>query len=152
MANNNTNPLNTKNLSRTHSKELAKGNHGKRTRKNSDYKTAATAARDAAPKQNSTRRNPWPLGVKILLGVLLGILIACLILRFTALKDDLVLSYITTLMLGLCSGTLYFIRRKYPSPRSGKLDGVFNAILIVFALIYCFMGAWGLLELLNIKL
>lgn len=152
MANNNTNPLNTKNLSRTHSKELAKGNHAKRTRKNSDYKTAATAARDAAPKQNNTRRNPWPTSIKILLGVMLGILVVCLILRFTALKDSLVLSYITTLMLGLCSGALYFIRRKYPSPKSGKLDGVFNAILIVFALIYSFMGAWGLLELFGIKL
>ena len=41
------NPMNNKNLSRTHSKELAKNNRGKRTRKNSDYKTTATAARQA---------------------------------------------------------------------------------------------------------
>ena len=38
------NPMNNKNLGRTHSKELAKNNRGKRTRKNSDYQTAATAA------------------------------------------------------------------------------------------------------------
>ena len=31
------NPMNNKNLGRTHSKELAKNNRGKRTRKNSDY-------------------------------------------------------------------------------------------------------------------
>ena len=41
------NPMNNKNLGRTHSKELAKNNRGKRTRKNSDYQTAATAARQA---------------------------------------------------------------------------------------------------------
>ena len=39
------NPMNNKNLSRTHSKELAKNNRGKRSRKNSDFQNAANAAR-----------------------------------------------------------------------------------------------------------
>ena len=54
------NPMNNKNLSRTHSKELAKNNRGKRTRKNSDYKTTATAARQAQSQPGPPRsRSPW---------------------------------------------------------------------------------------------
>ena len=50
------NPMNNKNLGRTHSKELAKNNRGKRTRKNSDYQTAATAARQAQAQQQAQRQ------------------------------------------------------------------------------------------------
>ena len=73
------NPMNNKNLSRTHSKELAKNNRGKRTRKNSDYKTTATAARQA--QSQTAQRAPWPTKVKVTLGILFGILVAALILR-----------------------------------------------------------------------
>ena len=62
------NPMNNKNLSRTHSKELAKNNRGKRTRKNSDYQTAATAARQAQAQSQAARKAPWPTKVKVTLG------------------------------------------------------------------------------------
>ena len=51
------NPMNNKNLSRTHSKELAKNNHGKRTRKNSDYKTRTRPLR--RPPGPPRSRSPW---------------------------------------------------------------------------------------------
>ena len=57
------NPMNNKNLGRTHSKELAKNNRGKRTRKNSDYQTAATAARQAQAQSQAARKAPWPTKV-----------------------------------------------------------------------------------------
>ena len=53
------NPMNNKNLGRTHSKELAKNNRGKRTRKNSDYQTAATPARPR-PRARPPGRPPGP--------------------------------------------------------------------------------------------
>lgn len=59
------NPMNNKNLSRTHSKELAKNNRGKRTRKNSDYKTTATAARQA--QSQAPQKAAWPTKVKVTL-------------------------------------------------------------------------------------
>ena len=62
------NPMNNKNLSRTHSKELAKNNRGKRTRKNSDYKTTATAARQA--QSQAPQKAAWPTKVKVTLGIL----------------------------------------------------------------------------------
>ena len=68
------NPMNNKNLSRTHSKELAKNNRGKRTRKNSDYKTTATAARQA--QSQAPQKAAWPTKVKVTLGILFGILVA----------------------------------------------------------------------------
>ena len=121
------NPMNNKNLSRTHSKELAKNNRGKRTRKNSDYKTTATAARQA----------------------LFGILVAALILRLAvpSLQDNPLLNNLTTLLLGISCGALYFIRKDYPAPKASKLDGVVNAVLIVFALFYGVMGVWGLIRM-----
>lgn len=143
----NMNPLSTNSLTRTHSKEMAKKSGGKKTRKNSDYKTDATQ-RAAAAKQPA-KKQTWPLSVKLVLGVLLVTLVVCLLLRLSVWKDSLLLGYITTLLLGLSCGTLYFIRRRYPAPKTSKLDGVFNAILIVFALLYTFMGGWSLLSLLG---
>ena len=136
------NPMNNKNLSRTHSKELAKNNHGKRTRKNSDYKTAATAARQA--QSQTAQRAPWPTKVKVTLGILFGILVAALIL-----KDNLLLNNLTTLLLGISCGALYFIRKDYPAPKASKLDGVVNAVLIVFALFYGVLGVWGLIRMIG---
>ena len=68
------NPMNNKNLGRTHSKELAKNNRGKRTRKNSDYQTAATAARQAQAQSQTARKAPWPTKVKVTLGIMFGVL------------------------------------------------------------------------------
>ena len=71
------NPMNNKNLGRTHSKELAKNNRGKRTRKNSDYQTAATAARQAQAQSQAAQKAPWPTKVKVTLGIMFGVLVAC---------------------------------------------------------------------------
>lgn len=143
------NPMNNKNLSRTHSKELAKNNRGKRTRKNSDYQTAATAARKAQEQSQTARKAPWPTKVKVTLGILFGILVAALILRLAvpSLQDNPLLNNLTTLLLGISCGALYFIRKDYPAPKASKLDGVVNAVLIVFALFYGVMGVWGLIRM-----
>ena len=103
------NPMNNKNLSRTHSKELAKNT----------------------------------------LGILFGILVAALILRLAvpSLQDNPLLNNLTTLLLGISCGALYFIRKDYPAPKASKLDGVVNAVLIVFALFYGVMGVWGLIRM-----
>ncbi len=116
------NPMNNKNLGRTHSKELAKNNRGKRTRKNSDYQTAATAARQAQAQSQAARKAP-------------------------SLQENQILNSATTLLLGLSCGALYLIRKDYPAPKPSKLDGVVNAVLIVFALVYGLLGVWGVIQL-----
>ena len=132
------NPMNNKNLGRTHSKELAKNNRGKRTRKNSDYQTAATAARQAQAQSQAARKAPWPTKVKVTLGIMFGVLVACLVVRLAvpSLQENQILNSATTLLLGLSCGALYLIRKDYPAPKPSKLDGVVNAVLIVFALVY----------------
>lgn len=143
------NPMNNKNLGRTHSKELAKNNRGKRTRKNSDYQTAATAARQAQAQSQAARKAPWPTKVKVTLGIMFGVLVACLVVRLAvpSLQDNPLLNNLTTLLLGISCGALYFIRKDYPAPKASKLDGVVNAVLIVFALFYGVMGVWGLIRM-----
>ena len=141
------NPMNNKNLGRTHSKELAKNNCGKRTRKNSDYQTAATAARQA--QSQAPQKAAWPTKVKVTLGIMFGVLVACLVVRLAvpSLQENQILNSATTLLLGLSCGALYLIRKDYPAPKPSKLDGVVNAVLIVFALVYGLLGVWGLLQL-----
>ena len=143
------NPMNNKNLGRTHSKELAKNNRGKRTRKNSDYQTAATAARQAQAQSQTARKAPWPTKVKVTLGIMFGVLVACLVVRLAvpSLQENQILNSATTLLLGLSCGALYLIRKDYPAPKPSTLDGVVNAVLIVFALVYGLLGVWGLLQL-----
>lgn len=143
------NPMNNKNLGRTHSKELAKNNRGKRTRKNSDYQTAATAARQAQAQSQAARKAPWPTKVKVTLGIMFGVLVACLVVRLAvpSLQENQILNSATTLLLGLSCGALHLIRKDYPAPKPSKLDGVVNAVLIVFALVYGLLGVWGLLQL-----
>lgn len=143
------NPMNNKNLGRTHSKELAKNNRGKRTRKNSDYQTAATAARQAQAQSQAAQKAPWPTKVKVTLGIMFGVLVACLVVRLAvpSLQENQILNSATTLLLGLSCGALYLIRKDYPASKPSKLDGVVNAVLIVFALVYGLLGVWGLLQL-----
>lgn len=143
------NPMNNKNLGRTHSKELAKNNRGKRTRKNSDYQTAATAARQAQAQSQAARKAPWPTKVKVTLGIMFGVLVACLVVRLAvpSLQENQILNSATTLLLGLSCGALYLIRKGYPAPKPSKLDGVVNAVLIVFALVYGLLGVWGVIQL-----
>lgn len=141
------NPMNNKNLGRTHSKELAKNNRGKRTRKNSDYKTTATTARQA--QSQAPQKAPWPTKVKVTLGIMFGVLVACLVVRLAvpSLQENQILNSATTLLLGLSCGALYLIRKDYPAPKPSKLDGVVNAVLIVFALVYGLLGVWGVIQL-----
>ena len=143
------NPMNNKNLGRTHSKELAKNNRGKRTRKNSDYQTAATAARQAQAQSQAARKAPWPTKVKVTLGIMFGVLVACLVVRLAvpSLQENQILNSATTLLLGLSCGALDLIRKDYPAPKPSKLDGVVNAVLIVFALVYGLLGVWGVIQL-----
>ena len=121
------NPMNNKNLSRTHSKELAKNNRGKRTRKNSDYKTTATAARQA--QSQAPQKAAWPTKVKVTLGILFGILVAALILRLAvpSLQDNPLLNNLTTLLLGISCGALFFfVRRLLPAyPPAACRVGIF---------------------------
>ena len=143
------NPMNNKNLGRTHSKELAKNTRGKRPRKNSDYQTAATAARQAQAQSQTARKAPWPTKVKVTLGIMCGVLVACLVVRLAvpSLQENQILNSATSLLLGLSCGARYLIRMDYPAPKPSKLDGVVNAVLIVFALVYGLLGVWGLLQL-----
>ena len=125
------NPMNNKNLGRTHSKELAKNNRGKRTRKNSDYQTAATAARQAQAQSQAARKAPWPTKVKVTLGIMFGVLVACLVVRLAvpSLQENQILNSATTLLLGLSCGALYLIRKDYPDLIYRTQREKYNAIV-----------------------
>ena len=100
--------------------------------------------------RQAAQKAPWPTKVKVTLGIMFGVLVACLVVRLAvpSLQENQILNSATTLLLGLSCGALYLIRKDYPAPKPSKLDGVVNAVLIVFALVYGLLGVWGLLQLL----
>ena len=104
----------------------------------------------AQAQSQAARKAPWPTKVKVTLGIMFGVLVACLVVRLAvpSLQENQILNSATTLLLGLSCGALYLIRKDYPAPKPSKLDGVVNAVLIVFALVYGLLGVWGLLQLL----
>ena len=85
------------------------------------------------------------------MGVMFGVLVACLVVRLAvpSLQNNEILNGVTTLLLALSCGMLYLIRKDYPAPKPSKLDGVVNAVLIVFALVYGLLGIWGLVRLIG---
>ena len=103
----------------------------------------------AQAQSQAARKAPWPTKVKVTLGIMFGVLVACLVVRLAvpSLQENQILNSATTLLLGLSCGALYLIRKDYPAPKPSKLDGVVNAVLIVFALVYGLLGVWGLLQL-----
>ena len=107
------------------------------------------ARRQAQAQSQAARKAPWPTKVKVTLGIMFGVLVACLVVRLAvpSLQENQILNSATTLLLGLSCGALYLIRKDYPAPKPSKLDGVVNAVLIVFALVYGLLGVWGLLQL-----
>ena len=104
----------------------------------------------AQAQSQAAQKAPWPTKVKVTLGIMFGVLVACLVVRLAvpSLQENQILNSATTLLLGLSCGALYLIRKDYPAPKPSKLDGVVNAVLIVFALVYGLLGVWGLLQLL----
>ena len=105
--------------------------------------------RQAQAQSQAAQKAPWPTKVKVTLGIMFGVLVACLVVRLAvpSLQENQILNSATTLLLGLSCGALYLIRKDYPAPKPSKLDGVVNAVLIVFALVYGLLGVWGLLQL-----
>ena len=93
----------------------------------------------AQAQSQAARKAPWPTKVKVTLGIMFGVLVACLVVRLAvpSLQENQILNSATTLLLGLSCGALYLIRKDYPAPKPSKLDGVVNAVL----------GVWGVIQL-----
>ena len=95
----------------------AKGNPNKNIhakKKNSNYggyTTGAYMAQKIVDKANQQERVKLPTWLNVTLGVEFGAVLLVLILRLTAFKDSSVMTHLSSLLLGVTCGTLFYIRK-----------------------------------------
>ena len=130
----------------------AKGNPNKNVhqKKNgSNYKGYAAAKKEAeAAKTRRSQQPRLPGWVTATMAIIFVVLVAVLILMNTAMKDNLIFGQIATIVIGVCCGILFYMRRYTKSPDS-KFQDVLYIILAVMAVVMIFMGGYGLLRVLQ---
>lgn len=125
----------------------AKGNPNKNVhakKKNSNYggyNAAAEKARKTAEEESD--RIKLPTWMKVLLIVDIAAIVVLLVLRLGVLKDNDLLSYITTIVLGMTCAFLAYLRSyQYKKKTTGYK--ILQVILILMAVFYVYMGAMGI--------
>lgn len=131
-----------------------KNNHAKK--KNSNYGgyqsngTGAYVANKISKKMESREKVKLPTSVKIVLFALFGAVVVTLILRMTAFPDNLWLSNISSLLLGVACLTLFYIRKHYHKKKSGSGYAMITLLLTIFGVLYTVIGVGGLLSQLGL--
>ena len=133
----------------------AKGNpnknvHAKKNGSNYGGYSAEKAEKVTKPSETGNRMN-LPKSWKIALIADLIVIMALIIMRATPLKDNHVLGYVTTLVLGLSCGGFFCYRKIYR--KAADRDTWFNVIQVILFLVaafYIFMSIMGFLNLLGL--
>ena len=134
----------------------AKGNpnknvHAKKNGSNYGGYSAENAAEKITNAPKSTSRMQLPKNWKTALIVDLALIMLVIILRMTPLKDNHVLGYCTTLLLGLSCGGFFCYRKIYR--KAADRDTWFNVIQVILFLVaafYILMSIMGFLNLLGL--
>lgn len=128
----------------------AKGNPNKNVhakKAGSNYGGYGAAERKAAEVKKRNEKIKLPTWMMILLAVLFSLLLVALILRTTVLKDNLIMTHATSILVGVVCAVLYYTRR-WRAERQPELNtGIYKIIsvaLCVFALLYAGIGVMGL--------
>ena len=129
----------------------AKGNPNKNIhskKKNSNYggyTTGAYMAHKIMDKANQQERVKLPTWLKVWLGVLFAAVIVVLILRLTAFKESALMTHLSSVLLGVTCGTLFYIRKYKNTKKTGALYSIITIVLVVMCLLYTTFGLLGLL-------
>jgi uncharacterized membrane-anchored protein len=122
----------------------------KHTKKNgSNYHPGAALAHAAAEKINEQERVKLPNWLNVCLFLLFAALIVVLILRLTVFKDNMTVSYLSSLLLGLACGAVFYVRRFFHKKKKGAGYAILTVVLAVVCVVYVGMGLLGLVGLLG---
>ncbi len=130
----------------------AKGNPNKNVhhkKNNSNYKGYVAAKKEAegAAKNSRDNRPRQPLWVTLtMIGVFI-VLIVIVILMNGALKDNVIFGQASMLIIGVSCGIIAYLNRYGQRPDS-KLQKGIGVVLTIMAVLYIFMGAFGLMQVL----
>ena len=100
-------------------------------------------------KANQQERVKLPTWLNVTLGVEFGAVLLVLILRLTAFKDSSVMTHLSSLLLGVTCGTLFYIRKYKHTKKNSGLYTVITIVLVVMCLLYTTFGILGLLGFLG---
>ena len=133
----------------------AKGNPNKNIhskKKNSNYggyTTGAYMAQKIVDKANQQERVKLPTWLNVTLGVEFAAVLIVLILRLTAFKDSAMLGHLSSVLLGVTCGTLFYIRKYKHTKKNSGLYTVITIVLVIMCLLYTTFGVLGLLGFLG---
>ena len=129
----------------------AKGNPNKNIhskKKNSNYggyTTGAYMAHKVAETVGKQERVKLPTWLNVTLGVEFAAVMAVLILRLTAFKESALMTHLSSVLLGVTCGTLFYIRKYKNTKKNGALYSIITIVLVVMCLLYTTFGLLGLL-------
>ena len=129
----------------------AKGNPNKNIhskKKNSNYggyTTGAYMAHKVAETVGKQERVKLPTWLNVTLGVEFAAVMAVLILRLTAFKESALMTHLSSVLLGVTCGTLFYIRKYKNTKKTGALYSIITILLVVMCLLYTTFGLLGLL-------
>lgn len=129
----------------------AKGNPNKNVhskKKNSNYggyTTGAYLADKVAKKVNEQERVKLPKWLNIVLIAEFAAVLLVLILRLTAFKDSAMMTHLSSVLLGVTCGTLFYIRKYNHKKKTGAVYSIITIILVIMCLLYTTFGILGLL-------
>ena len=127
-----------------------KNNHAKKKTSNyGGYSAGSYMAQKIVDKANQQERVKLPTWLNVTLGVEFAAVLIVLILRLTAFKDSAMLGHLSSVLLGVTCGTLFYIRKYKHTKKNSGLYTVITIVLVIMCLLYTTFGVLGLLGFLG---
>lgn len=127
-----------------------KNNHSKKKNSNyGGYSAGSYMAQKIVDKANQQERVKLPTWLNVTLGVEFAAVLIVLILRLTAFKDSAMLGHLSSVLLGVTCGTLFYIRKYKHTKKDSGLYTVITIVLVIMCLLYTTFGVLGLLGFLG---
>ena len=131
-----------------------KNNHSKK--KNSNYGgytgsgAGAYMAQKLAEKGRQQERVKLPMWLNITLIALFAAIAVTLVLRFTVYKENQLMNYISSLLLGITCLVLFYTRRFKHTKKDSTFYTLVTVLLTVMGIVYTAMGLIGILTMFGI--